>query len=131
MLKKEKFKSELVRKYLVKEEDIFKEIGFMDKFQEGDKTSIVFKIKTTKLPNVNRGAKADSASKKEDAYERYILGQVVLQTSFNDIILNKPVSKYNITGYKQINATRTPELILKVKNKYILVNTKIQELKSI
>lgn len=75
--------------------------------------------------------KPDSASKKEDAYERYILGQVVLQTSFNDIILNKPVSKYNITGYKQINATRTPELILKVKNKYILVNTKIQELKSI
>ena len=75
--------------------------------------------------------KPDSASKKEDAYEKYVLGQVVLQTSFNNIILNRPVSKYNISGYKHINASYTPELILKIKNKYILVNTKIQELKSL
>ena len=47
------------------------------------------------------------------------------------VLINSSVSKYNISGYKHINASYTPELILKIKNKYILVNTKIQELKSL
>ena len=59
-----KYQDSLTR-YIVSEERIFKEIGFMGKFQKGDEISMVFKIKTTKLENVNKGAKADSANKTE------------------------------------------------------------------
>jgi superfamily II DNA or RNA helicase len=57
-----KYGTKIIEKYTKKE--FFKEVGFMDKFQEGDKISMVFKIKTTGLANVNKGAKAESASKK-------------------------------------------------------------------
>jgi hypothetical protein len=65
-LAKDNYGSEAIRKYIVKKnDDIFKETGFMAKFQKGDKTSMVFKIKTSHLVKINKGAIAEDASKKD------------------------------------------------------------------
>jgi hypothetical protein len=60
-----RYKTEIIGRYVVSEPRIFKEIGFMGKFQKGDEISMVFKIKTTKLVNKNPGAKAENANKTE------------------------------------------------------------------
>lgn len=64
-LAKDNYGLEAIRKYIVKNNDIFKETGFMAKFQKGDKTSMVFKIKTSHLVKINKGAVAEDASKKD------------------------------------------------------------------
>jgi hypothetical protein len=87
MLKPEKYMIQILQKYLKNEEFIFKEVGFMDKFQEGEQTSMVFKIKTTKLANVNKGAKAENASKKDAIIPK--LNAVWRNESYTDSPLKK------------------------------------------
>jgi hypothetical protein len=89
MLKKEKYKNEIINKFSIKDKIIFSEIGFIDKFQEGDKTNMVFKIKTTNLPkkNKNSGAKAENASKKDDIIPK--LNAVWGNDSYTDSDLKK------------------------------------------
>jgi len=64
-LAKDNYGLEAFRKYKVESERIFKETGFMAKFQKGDKTTMVFKIKTSHLVKINKGAVAEDASKKD------------------------------------------------------------------
>ena len=64
-LAKDNYGLEALHKYKVENERIFKETGFMAKFQKGDKTSMVFKIKTSHLVKINKGAVAEDASKKD------------------------------------------------------------------
>jgi len=91
MLKPEKYFTQILQKYLKGEGSVFREIGFMDKFQEGDQTSMVFKIKTTKsaneLANVNKGAKAENASKKDAIIPK--LNAVWRNESYTDSPLKK------------------------------------------
>jgi hypothetical protein len=85
MLKPEKYLTQILDKYL--KTSIFREIGFMDKFQEGDQISMVFKIKTMNLANVNKGAKAENASKKDAIIPK--LNAIWRNESYTDSPLKK------------------------------------------
>ena len=67
--------------------------------------------------------KPDKYSKNEDPYEKYSLGEIILQTSFDSVIY-KRLTKYNIPGYP-IKAYITPELIIRIKDKYICITNKL------
>jgi len=66
--------------------------------------------------------KPDGASKNEEFFEKYYLGQVLVETKYSDIIfINKPVKFKNHYEY-------VPEIILKIKGKYYMVSDKMKEL---
>ena len=67
--------------------------------------------------------KPDKYSKDEEFYEKYALGKVVFTAKNAEIIFTK-----NIVSYKK--EKYTPELIIRTKNKYILVNKNIKKLKT-
>jgi len=67
--------------------------------------------------------KPDKYSKNEDPYEKYSLGEIILETSFDSVIY-KGLTKYNIPGYP-IKAYITPELIIRIKDKYICITNKL------
>ena len=67
--------------------------------------------------------KPDKYSKNEDPYEKYILGEIILETSFDSVIY-KGLTKYNIPGYP-IKAYITPEIIIRIKDKYICITNKL------
>lgn len=67
--------------------------------------------------------KPDKYSKNEDPYEKYSLGEIILQTSFDSVIY-KGLTKYNIPGYP-IKAYITPEIIIRIKDKYICITNKL------
>jgi len=67
--------------------------------------------------------KPDKYSKNEDPYEKYILGEIILETSFYSVIY-KELKKYNIPGYS-IKAYITPEIIIRIKDKYISISNKL------
>jgi len=67
--------------------------------------------------------KPDKYSKNEDPYEKYSLGEIVLETSF-DAIIYKGLMKYNIPGYS-MNSYITPELSIRIKDKYICITNKL------
>jgi len=67
--------------------------------------------------------KPDKYSKNEDPYEKYILGEIILETSFDSVIY-KGLTKYNIPGYP-IKAYITPEIIIRIKDKYICISNKL------
>ena len=67
--------------------------------------------------------KPDKYSKNEDPYEKYSLGEIILQTSFDSVIY-KGLTKYNIPGYP-IKAYITPEIIIRIKDKYISISNKL------
>ncbi len=64
----------------------------------------------------------DKFSKNEEFYEKYSLGKLLLETKYDAILFIK-----NIIPYK--NHKYTPELIVKIKNKYMIVSEKIKEIK--
>lgn len=64
--------------------------------------------------------KPDEYSKGEDFYERYSLGQKVLETNYSNIFSKNPVP------YKK--HLYVPELIVVIKKKNILIKNRIQEI---
>ena len=89
----------------------------MNKIVVGDKATFLAEIHKKHLILY----KPDKYSKKEDAYEKYSLGEIVLDTDFMSISVKKPVT-YNLGGYKMV---RTSELIITVKDKSICITDKI------
>lgn len=67
--------------------------------------------------------KPDKISKDEEFYEKYALGKVVFTAKNVEIIFTQ-----NIVSYKK--EKYTPELIIRTKDKYILVNKNIKKLKT-
>lgn len=66
----------------------------------------------------------DQYSKNEEFYEKYALGKVIIQTTYQHVIFcKKPVA------YK--NVLYVPDLIVHMKNKYVQFSTLIQSLPSI
>jgi len=64
--------------------------------------------------------KPDKYSKNEDPYEKYSLGEIILETSFDSVIY-KGLMKYNVPGYS-IKAYTTPQLIIRIKDKYVCIS---------
>jgi hypothetical protein len=64
--------------------------------------------------------KPDEYSKGEDFYERYSLGQKVLETNYSKIFSKKT------TPYKK--HLYVPELIVVIKKKPVLIQNRIQEI---
>ena len=89
----------------------------MNKIVVGDKATFLAEIHKKHLILY----KPDKYSKKEDAYEKYSLGEIVLDTDFTSIYVKKPVT-YNLGEYKMV---RTSELIITVKDKSICITDKI------
>ena len=68
--------------------------------------------------------KPDKYSKDEEFYEKYALGKVVFTAKNAEIIFTQNVvSTHKIYKY-------TPEIIIRTKDKYILVNKTIKKLKT-
>jgi hypothetical protein len=68
--------------------------------------------------------KPDKYSKNEEFYEKYALGKIVFTAKNAEIIFTQNVvSTHKIYKY-------TPELIIRTKDKYILVNKTIKKLKT-
>ncbi len=65
----------------------------------------------------------DKYSKNEEFFEKYSLGQLLLHTKYDDILFTKKV-----VPFKE-NSNYTPEIIVKIKNKYILLSESITEIK--
>jgi hypothetical protein len=63
--------------------------------------------------------KPDTYSKGEEFYERYLLGQKVLETSYSKILFKDPIP------YKK--HLYVPEIIV-IKNKSVLIQNRIQEI---
>jgi hypothetical protein len=66
----------------------------------------------------------DKYSKNEEFYEKYSLGKLLLNTKYNTILFTK-----NIISYK--NYKYTPEIIIRIKNKYLLISDNITEIKQL
>jgi hypothetical protein len=66
--------------------------------------------------------KPDKYSKDEEFYEKYALGKIVFTAKNSQIIFTQNTVSYKKEKY-------TPELIIRTKDKYILVNKTIKKLK--
>ena len=92
----------------------------MSSFFVGDKLKPSFLIEVITKQKIINIYKPDKYSKNEDFYEKYSLGKLLTQTTYNDIIfVKKPVS------YK--NFLFSPEMIFSIKNKYLIVSKTIKE----
>ena len=90
----------------------------MNSFFVGDKLKPSFLIEVIKKKISIY--KPDKYSKNEKFYEKYSLGKLLIRTKYNDIIfLKKPVS------YKKF--LFSPEIIFRIKNKYLIVSKTIKE----
>jgi hypothetical protein len=67
--------------------------------------------------------KPDKYSKDEEFYEKYALGKIVFTAKNSQIIFTQNTVSYKKEKY-------TPELIIRTKDKYILVNKTIKKLKT-
>ena len=68
--------------------------------------------------------KPDKYSKDEEFYEKYALGKIVFIAKNAEIIFTQTVISYKKEKY-------TPELIIRTKDKYILVSKNIKKLKTV
>ena len=92
----------------------------MNSFFVGDKLKPSFLIEVIPKQKIISIYKPDKYSKNEEFYEKYSLVKLLIQTKYNDIIfVKKPVS------YK--NFLFSPEIIFKIKNKYLVVSKTIKE----
>ena len=93
----------------------------MDSYFVGSKTSPEFLVELHKKDLTIY--KPDKISKDEEFYEKYALGKIVFTAKNAEIIFTQAVISYKKEKY-------TPELIIRTKNKYILVNKNIKKLKT-
>ena len=91
----------------------------------GSKKSPTFLLNIDKNKNVIIYT-PDKLSKNEEFYEKYSLGKIVLNDKYDDIIFINKLESY-IMKKKYV-----PQLIIKLKTKYFLINEKnITKLKMI
>lgn len=93
----------------------------MDSYFVGSKTIPDFLVELSKKDLTIY--KPDKYSKNEEFYEKYTLGKVIFTAKNAEIIFTK-----NVVSYK--NEKYTPELVIRTKDKYILVNKTIKKLKT-
>lgn len=92
----------------------------MNSFFVGKKSRPSFLVEILPDKKIISIYKPDKYSKNEEFYEKYSLGKMIITTKYNNIIFNK-----NPVSYK--NHLFVPKIILKIKNKKILVSEKISE----
>ena len=93
----------------------------MDSYFVGSKSSPEFLVELSKKDLTIY--KPDKYSKDEEFYEKYALGKVVFTAKNAEIIFTQNTISYKKEKY-------TPELIIRTKDKYILVNKNIKKLKT-
>lgn len=89
----------------------------MKSFFVGNKTKPAFLVEINKK-TVNI-YKPDKYSKNEEFYEKYSLGTLVIDTKFNNITFSKTPVSYKTYHY-------VPEIIFKIKDKYLSVSKTIK-----
>ena len=94
----------------------------MESYFVGTKSTPEFLVEVSKKTKQVSIYKPDKYSKDEEFYEKYSLGKLVWTSSYEDIVFTKKTVAYKKQKY-------TPEIIIKAKNKYILVAEKIIQLK--
>lgn len=94
----------------------------MESYFVGTKSIPEFLVEVSKKTKQVSIYKPDKYSKDEEFYEKYSLGKLVWTSSYEDIIFTKKTVAYKKQKYTQ-------EIIIKAKNKYILVSEKIIQLK--
>lgn len=87
----------------------------MKSFFVGKKSNPTFLVEVDKKINIY---KPDKYSKNEEFYEKYSLGELILETKYDEVFAN-PVS------FKKY--LYAPELIIKIKKKYIILSTIMKE----
>ena len=93
----------------------------MDSYFVGSKSSPEFLVELSKKDLTIY--KPDKYSKNEEFYEKYALGKIVFTAKNAEIIFTQNTISYKKEKY-------TPELIIRTKDKYILVNKNIKKLKT-
>ena len=88
----------------------------MYKYFVGKKSNPTFLVEVDKKISIY---KPDKYSKNENFYEKYSLGELVLETKYDEIFVN-PVS------FKKF--LFAPEMIVKIKKKYLIISTNIKEI---
>ena len=91
----------------------------MDSYFVGSKSSPEFLVELSKKDLTIY--KPDKYSKNEEFYEKYALGKIVFTAKNAEIIFTQNTISYKKEKY-------TPELIIRTKDKYILVNKNIKKL---
>lgn len=96
----------------------------MDSYFVGSKLSPEFLVEFHKKTKDLTIYKPDKISKDEEFYEKYALGKIVFTAKNVEIIFTQTVISYKKEKY-------TPELIIRTKDKYILVSKNIKKLKTV
>ena len=94
----------------------------MDSYFVGSKSSPEFLVELSKKDLTIY--KPDKYSKNEEFYEKYALGKIVFTAKNAEIIFTQNTISYKKQKY-------TPELIIRTKDKYILVSKNIKKLKTV
>jgi hypothetical protein len=90
----------------------------MKSFFVGSKSNPSFLVEVS--PKKITVYRPDTYSKEEEFYERYSLGQKVMETSYSDILFKKSPISFKDHLY-------VPEMIV-IKKKHMLIKNRIQEI---
>ena len=91
----------------------------MKSFFVGSKSNPSFLVEVT--PKKIHMYKPEAYSKEEEFYERYSLGQKVMETTYSDILFKKSPISFKDHLY-------VPEMIVVIKKKHILIKNTIEEI---
>jgi hypothetical protein len=92
----------------------------MNSFFVGNKSKPSFLVEVIPDKKIVSIYKPDKYSKNQEFHDKYALGEMVIRTKFNNIYFNKkPVS------YKDF--LFVPEIMLKIKKKYLVISKTITE----
>jgi hypothetical protein len=94
----------------------------MDSFFIGKKQSPKYLVEIYKKAKRITVSEPDKYSKREEFYDKYALGKMLIDTKYSEIIFTKSIDPYR-KYYKY-----SPEIIVRVKDKYYLISEKITEL---
>lgn len=95
----------------------------MDSYFVGSKSSPEFLVELSKKTKQLNIYKPDKHSKDEEFYEKYSLGKLLFTAKNAEIVFIQNTVSYKKEKY-------TPELIIRTKEKYILVNKNLKTLKT-
>jgi hypothetical protein len=91
----------------------------MKSFFVGSKSKPSFLVEVT--PKKITVYRPDTHSKEEEFYERYSLGQKVIETSYSKILFKTEPVPYKHHFY-------VPEILVVIKKKHVLIKNRIQEI---
>ena len=87
----------------------------MNSFFVGKKSKPSFLLEVIPSKKIITIYKPDKYSKNEEFYEKYSLGEMIIETKFNNIFFSKKPVFYK-------NCLFVPKIILKIKNEYFIVS---------